>query len=380
MPANPEPPDELMRLFDEHDNEVEPRTRQWIWDNKPGLFHAVGTVWIMNTKGELLCSRRSEKMKGNPGKWQTYFGGKVPVGSTPRETAIRELAEEADIIVDPVQLFPIEEGKRISRFLYLQDLDAQKFHSPDGEVTDVRWMTLEEFRLNEKEQPESWCNGVNPHQEAAIRAWMESHLRHDYDRFYSQTAEFAFNKGKPLKTVEKVPELLSSGEVLDLGSGEGRHSLFLAEKGFAVTAVDTSQVGLEKLRRFAGEKGLEIKTVAEDLVQWKFEQDYDVIVATVVFQHVATEDALRILGDMKAHTQPNGINIVSLFTKTGDRYENEKDRALFYPDDGWLKDFYRDWEILEIESESKPLIQKFRPDGSPATNVVEKILARKPSL
>jgi 8-oxo-dGTP pyrophosphatase MutT (NUDIX family) len=165
----PEPPDELMRLFDENDNEVEPQTRQWIWDNQSNLRHAIGSVWIVNSKGQILCSKRSTALRGNPGKWETYFGGKVPVGSTCRETAIRELEEEAGIIIDPEKLLPIEEGKRISRFLYFYDCDESTFHSPDGEVTEARWLTIEDYHKEEQEHPEWWCNGIKPQQEKEIR-------------------------------------------------------------------------------------------------------------------------------------------------------------------------------------------------------------------
>ncbi len=39
---------------------------------------------------------------------------------------------------------------------------------------------------------------------------------------------------------------LTKGKVLCLAEGEGRNAVFLATKGFDVTAVDLSEVGLEK--------------------------------------------------------------------------------------------------------------------------------------
>jgi 2-polyprenyl-3-methyl-5-hydroxy-6-metoxy-1,4-benzoquinol methylase len=46
------------------------------------------------------------------------------------------------------------------------------------------------------------------------------------------------------------------GSVLDVGAGEGRHAVWLAELGWDVTALDFSGVGLEKGRRRAEERGL----------------------------------------------------------------------------------------------------------------------------
>jgi len=55
------------------------------------------------------------------------------------------------------------------------------------------------------------------------------------------------------------------GPVLDLGCGEGRNAVFLAERGYAVTAVDQSAAGLRKAERLAADRGVNITTVQSDL-------------------------------------------------------------------------------------------------------------------
>ncbi|TAI49604.1 class I SAM-dependent methyltransferase [Flagellimonas allohymeniacidonis] len=58
------------------------------------------------------------------------------------------------------------------------------------------------------------------------------------------------------RSFEEMPQLeqkaleLARGEVLDIGAGSGSHSLFLQEKGFQVTALDSSKGAIEvcKLR------------------------------------------------------------------------------------------------------------------------------------
>ena len=57
---------------------------------------------------------------------------------------------------------------------------------------------------------------------------------------------------------------LPPGRALDLAAGEGRNSIWLARRGWVVTAVDFSQAGLEKGRRLAGE--VEIDWVCGDVV------------------------------------------------------------------------------------------------------------------
>ena len=57
---------------------------------------------------------------------------------------------------------------------------------------------------------------------------------------------------------------LSPGRALDLAAGEGRNAIWLARRGWDVTAADFSQAGLDKGRRLAGE--LEIDWVCADVV------------------------------------------------------------------------------------------------------------------
>lgn len=59
------------------------------------------------------------------------------------------------------------------------------------------------------------------------------------------------------------------GRALDLGAGEGRHSVWLASLGWQVTAVDFSSVGIERGRTGAHEAGFEVDWVVADLRTWE---------------------------------------------------------------------------------------------------------------
>ena len=56
---------------------------------------------------------------------------------------------------------------------------------------------------------------------------------------------------------------LTPGRALDLAAGEGRNSVWLAERGWSVTAVDFSRVGLEKGRKLSAARG-----VGDSQVDW----------------------------------------------------------------------------------------------------------------
>lgn len=90
-----------------------------------------------------------------------------------------------------------------------------------------------------------------------------------WDERYNQES-YVYGK-EPNEFLRSVDLSGFSGEVLCLAEGEGRNAVYLAQQGFEVTAVDASAVGLEKARRLAREKGVEIHTVHANLSHYQVE-------------------------------------------------------------------------------------------------------------
>lgn len=57
-----------------------------------GDYHLVVFVWIVNSEGNFLISKRSQHKSG-AGKWETV-GGAVIAGETSLQSALREVKEE----------------------------------------------------------------------------------------------------------------------------------------------------------------------------------------------------------------------------------------------------------------------------------------------
>jgi SAM-dependent methyltransferase len=63
---------------------------------------------------------------------------------------------------------------------------------------------------------------------------------------------------------------LPARQALDLGTGEGRNALWLAERGWQVTAVDFSAVGLAKAAELAARRGVTgVRWVEADLREYQ---------------------------------------------------------------------------------------------------------------
>jgi SAM-dependent methyltransferase len=62
---------------------------------------------------------------------------------------------------------------------------------------------------------------------------------------------------------------LPPGRAIDLGTGEGRNAIWLAERGFTVTAVDFSRVGLARAAGLAAGRGVTVDWVHADLLDYR---------------------------------------------------------------------------------------------------------------
>ncbi|MBI2054592.1 MAG: methyltransferase domain-containing protein [Candidatus Sungbacteria bacterium] len=197
----------------------------------------------------------------------------------------------------------------------------------------------------------------------------------NYDRIYGRR-EQVFGGGKPHPLVAKIPEIIQSGQVLEFGAGQGRNSIYLAEHGLRVIAVDLSSAGIETIQRLAEEKQLPNLHAEIGDARNEIEGEYDAIVSTFMLQHLSEDDALRFIERVKLHTKIGGVNAITAFTKDGDLGTTDANKNHFYPNSGQLKELYTDWEILDYGEERRKLLQKY-PDGSAMFNMSAELLARK---
>ncbi|MCU4185524.1 class I SAM-dependent methyltransferase [Acidiferrimicrobium sp. IK] len=89
---------------------------------------------------------------------------------------------------------------------------------------------------------------------------------------------------------------LPPGRALDLAAGEGRNAIWLAERGWTVTAVDFSAVGLAKGEKIADKLGLSgrIEWVCADATAWDpTPGTYDLVI--VAYLHLPAPDLEAVM-------------------------------------------------------------------------------------
>ena len=83
-----------------------------------------------------------------------------------------------------------------------------------------------------------------------------------------------------ISSSSRLSEDFDRGTALDLGCGQGRNALWLAERGFTVTGLDLSPVAIEQARARAAELGLDATFESVDLLTWNPDgQEWDLVVS-----------------------------------------------------------------------------------------------------
>jgi SAM-dependent methyltransferase len=96
------------------------------------------------------------------------------------------------------------------------------------------------------------------------------------------------------------------GRALDLAAGLGRHTLWLAERAWQVSAVDVSEIAIGKLGQAAGQLTVKINLFAIDAAEYDFEpEQFDLI---VLFYHLDRNLFPKIVSALK----PGGLFICKM--------------------------------------------------------------------
>lgn len=170
------------------------------------------------------------------------------------------------------------------------------------------------------------------------------------------------NNLSPSPLLEHFYKQVPKGGTLDIGFGKGNDSIFLANKGFRVTAIDTKKSNVENLARIVKENNLSIKTEQIDVRKFEFRPNtYEIITAMNSLFFLNGNEFKAIIENIKKSLKPGGIAIISSFTVDDSLFEklertvNKIDEQNFQDDTGnsWfflqkeeLKNMFSDFEVL----------------------------------
>ena len=113
---------------------------------------------------------------------------------------------------------------------------------------------------------------------------------------------------EPNAFLKNQAHLLKAGQkALSIADGEGRNSVFLAELGLDVRAMDFSPNALAKAQVLAKERGVTVRFEQADLETWTWPAgEFDVVVA-IFIQFCEPAMRARVFENMKRALKPGGL-------------------------------------------------------------------------
>ena len=164
-----------------------------------------------------------------------------------------------------------------------------------------------------------------------------------WDKRYSKRS-YVYGK-TPAKFLAENYDFLKEGStVLDMGMGEGRNAVFLAQKGHIVTGIDISSVAVRKAQLLAKEFEVRIKTIVGTLSTYPIkENSFDAIICFYFVNR-------KLIPNMMKWLKPGGIIIFEAHTlKEFEKKKNSEEKKSFYVKSQELLTLFPDMRILKYE-------------------------------
>jgi len=128
----------------------------------------------------------------------------------------------------------------------------------------------------------------------------------DWDARY-RTSELIWT-AEPNRFVVEVLADEPPGSGVDLACGEGRNAVWLAERGWAMTAADFSAEALAKAAALSGARGVEVALVQADAATWSPPPEQDLVL--VAYLHLPAEERAAALGHGVGACRPGGQVVI----------------------------------------------------------------------
>lgn len=192
-----------------------------------------------------------------------------------------------------------------------------------------------------------------------------------YDR-----PDYLFGTNPALGLIRQEHHLITKGQSLAIADGEGRNSVYLAQQGYLIDAMDSSSIGLEKAGKLAATANVHIQFNLADIYDYDWSQkSYDNVLA-IFIQFAPPEKWSQIFEGMKQALREEGIIFIHGYTRKQIQYGTggpSNIDHLYEPE--MLAEAFADFEILTNEAYEAEV------DDGPGHNGMSALIdfvARKP--
>ena len=172
-----------------------------------------------------------------------------------------------------------------------------------------------------------------------------------FDENYSMHNNF-FGEFPEEILVKHVGKINKGSRVLDIGAGQGRHAIYLAEKGCIVDAVDSSESAIDILRNLRHRK---INFIQKDISGFQSSPNhYSAILLFGILQILHPKKIKELTDNTQLWLKSGGLVFVTAFGKNDKKYNdcrenwNEIAANSFESDDKRIRTFLQPNEILTL--------------------------------
>ncbi len=183
---------------------------------------------------------------------------------------------------------------------------------------------------------------------------------------------------EPNVFVRREVEGMIPGRALDLGTGEGRNAIWLAEQGWDVTGVDFSEAGLAKAERLAGSRDVRVTWVLADLLEFEPEPGaFDLVL--LVYLHLPAEWRRTVLVRAAAALAPGGTLLIVGHDRSNleEGVGGPRDPAVLYTAEELIGDLPPGLEVERAERVTRTV--EAEGHGGPGVALDALVRARRPA-
>jgi SAM-dependent methyltransferase len=178
----------------------------------------------------------------------------------------------------------------------------------------------------------------------------------------------------PNDFLKENAHLIPKGHLLCVADGEGRNSVYLAEEGWEVTAVDISEVGIAKNRALAALRNVTVNTHIADIMDFDLGTDrWSGVVS--IFAHMPPALRLNLHQRLIAALSPGGVLILEAYTPDqigrGTGGPNNPEMLMT------VADLQRELSPLEIIHSQEIVREVVEGPGHSGMGAVVQVIARK---
>lgn len=195
-------------------------------------------------------------------------------------------------------------------------------------------------------------------------------------RYRNAADDYLFGTA-PNAFLARHADLLSArSKALSVADGEGRNSVWLAEQGLEVTAIEISPVALEKAKRLARGRHVDVEFVLADATTWDYPAARFDFVIAIFIQFAIGDERRRIFDGMKKALRPGGLVLLQGYTPRQLEYRTGGPSAIenLYTVE-MLRECFDDMEIVHLEEYEDVLDEG---QGHKGRSALVGMIARKP--